>query len=93
MSSGLFSMMSAGIIKLRPIRPVGHPKIPFSKWDMRLIKLVFGNIEGFVSDGVCGAPIVEAESGGVAGFFHLSDGSFATSAVLDDLVAEGWGLV
>jgi hypothetical protein len=93
MSSGLFSMMNTGIMELRPIRPVGHPMIPFSQWDTRLVNLVFGNIEGFVSDGVCGAPIVEVESGGVAGFFHLSDGSFATSAVLDDLVAEGWGLV
>ncbi|KAJ5138854.1 uncharacterized protein N7515_003702 [Penicillium bovifimosum] len=93
MSSGLFSMMNTGIIESRPIRPVGHPMIPFSQWDTRLVKLIFGNIEGFVSDGVCGAPIVEVESGGVAGFFHLSDGSFATSAVLDDLVAEGWGLV
>ncbi|KXG52614.1 uncharacterized protein PGRI_095640 [Penicillium griseofulvum] len=93
MSSGLFSMMNSGVMNSRPIRPVGHPAIPYSKWDTRLVDTVFGNIEGFVSDGVCGAPIVDVESGGVAGFFHLSDGSFATSAVLDDLVAEGWGLV
>ncbi|KAJ5472839.1 hypothetical protein N7530_006840 [Penicillium desertorum] len=42
---------------------------------------------------VCAAPQVDLESGGVSGFFHLSDGLFGYSAVLDDLVAKGWGLV
>ncbi|CAG8899243.1 unnamed protein product [Penicillium salamii] len=92
MSSGLVSMMNTGVIETRPIRPVSHPKIPFSEWQTRSVNTIFGNIEGFISDGVCGAPIVDVESGGVAGFFHLSDGSFATSAALDDLIAEGWVL-
>lgn len=37
---------------------------------------------------VCAAPQVDLESGVVSGFFHLSDGVFAYSAVLDDLVAK-----
>lgn len=54
---------------------------------------LFGNVNSAISDGVCGAPIVDIESGRVSGFFHPSNGIFAYSAVLDDLVAEGWGLV
>ena len=34
--------------------------------------------------------IVNIKSGGVSGFFHLSNGDFPYSAVLDDVVAEGW---
>ncbi|CAG8139262.1 unnamed protein product [Penicillium salamii] len=93
MSSGLFSMMNSGVYDKRPPRPVGHPEIPFSEWQTNSVNTVFGNIEGSISDGVCGAPMVDVDSGGVAGFFHLFNGFFATCATLDDLIAEGWGLV
>ncbi|KAJ5419875.1 uncharacterized protein N7487_003425 [Penicillium crustosum] len=92
-SSGLFSMMNIGIQTMQPKRPAGHPEIEFSEWDTRSVDLLFGNVTMAISDGVCGAPIVDAESGGVSRFFHLSDGVFSYSAVLDDLVAEGWVVV
>lgn len=93
MSSGLFSMMNIGTQTMQPKRPAGHRGIKFEEWDTRSVDFFFGNVNRAISDGVCGAPIVDVESGGVSGFFHLSDGVFAYSAVLDDLVAEGWGLV
>ncbi|KAJ5720921.1 uncharacterized protein N7483_008855 [Penicillium malachiteum] len=90
MSSGFFSLMNIGIDPMRPKRPIGHPEISFSKWDTRSVNLIFGNVNNTISDGVCGAPIVDIETGGVAGFFHLTNGTFAFCACLDDLVAEGW---
>ncbi|KAJ5543359.1 hypothetical protein N7461_009362 [Penicillium sp. DV-2018c] len=93
MSSGLFSMVNIGIQTVQPKRPAGHPDLEFGKWDTRSVSFLFGNVNKAISDGVCGAPIVDIESGGVSGFFHLSDGVFAHSAMLDDLVAEGWEVV
>ncbi|KAJ9487233.1 hypothetical protein VN97_g6072 [Penicillium thymicola] len=93
MSSGLFSMMNIGTHTMKPKRPAGHPEIKFEEWEFRSADFIFGNVDRVTSDGVCGAPIVDIESGGVSGFFHLSDGIFAFSATLDDLVAEGWALV
>ncbi|KAJ6083541.1 hypothetical protein N7467_007676 [Penicillium canescens] len=89
MSSGLFSVMNIGTEIMRPTRPIDHPEIEFEEWDTRSVDFLFGNVNSAISDGVCGAPIVDIESGGVSGFFHLSNGIFAYSAVLDDLVAEG----
>ena len=93
MSSGLFSLMKEGCRARRPQRPIGHPEVNFTEWHTEVLFRVFGNVSSPISDGVCGAPIVDIESGGVVGFFHLSDGVHAYSAELDDLVAEGWGLV
>ncbi|KAJ5758227.1 uncharacterized protein N7511_006921 [Penicillium nucicola] len=92
MSSGLFSMMNCGIMLIRPMRPIGHPELDFENWDTRSVGFLFGNVNSAISDAVCGAPIVDVESGGVSGFFHRSDGIFGYSSVLDDLVAEGWRL-
>ncbi|CAI7614785.1 unnamed protein product [Penicillium viridicatum] len=94
MSSGLFSMMNIGTQAMKPKRPAGHPELEFEESDARSVYFLFGNVNSrAISDGVCGAPIVDVDTGGVSGFSHLSDGFFAYSAVLDDLVAEGWGLV
>ncbi|KAJ5889011.1 hypothetical protein N7495_009052 [Penicillium taxi] len=93
MSSGLFSLMSCGVKDMAPIRPIGHPDIPFEKWTTRSMDFIFGNVNNAISDGVCGAPIVDIDTGGVAGFFHLTNGTYSFSARLDDLVAEGWRLV
>ncbi|KAJ5516580.1 hypothetical protein N7527_008140 [Penicillium freii] len=94
MSSGLFSMMNIGTQAMKPKHPAGHPELEFEEWDARSVYFLFGNVNSrAISDGVCGAPIVDVDIGGVSGFFHLSDGFFAYSAVLDDLVAEGLGLV
>ena len=88
MSSGLFSLMKEGCRARRPQRPIGHPEVNFTEWHTEVLFRVFGNVSSPISDGVCGAPIVDIESGGVVGFFHLSDGVHAYSAELDDLVAE-----
>lgn len=92
MSSGLFSLMKCGSIRMRPVRPIGHGEIPFIEWDTRFVNIIFGNVNTVIADGVCGAPIVDVESGGVSGVFHQSNGAFAISAAIDDLIAEGWGL-
>jgi hypothetical protein len=42
-----------------------------------------------MTDELRDAPIVGVDTGNVAGFFHLTAGDYAISAVLDDLVAEG----
>ena len=44
-------------------------------------------------DGLCGAPVVEIETGNVAGFFHLANGDWAECAAFDDIIAEGWEVV
>jgi hypothetical protein len=41
---------------------------------------VFGNESKPIFDGICGASIVDIESGGVAGFYHQSDGVHAYSS-------------
>ena len=85
--------MKEGCRARRPQRPIGHPEVNFTEWHTEVLFRVFGNVSSPISDGVCGAPFVDIESGGVVGLFHLSDGVQAYSAELDDLVAEGWGLV
>ncbi|PYH88372.1 hypothetical protein BO71DRAFT_403915 [Aspergillus ellipticus CBS 707.79] len=92
MSSGLFTLMKQGVQARQPKRPNGHPEIDFTEWLFGHLFYVFGNTRDPISDAVCGAPIVDIETGGVSGFFHLSDGVIAYSATLDDLVTEGWSL-
>jgi hypothetical protein len=53
---------------------------------------MFGAVNNTICEGMCGAPIVQCETGGVGGFFHLSNGLNCFTAHLDDLVAEGWQL-
>ncbi|KAE8413254.1 hypothetical protein BDV36DRAFT_304269 [Aspergillus pseudocaelatus] len=93
MSSGLVSLMAYGKYFTAPVRPDGYPAIPFERWKALSVNAVFGAINSTISDGICGAPIVECESGGVTGFFHLSDGTNCLSVHLDDLLAEGWQVV
>lgn len=54
---------------------------------------IFGASNPKLTDGLCGAPIVEVDSGNVVGFFHLGAGDYAQCAALDDLIAEDWVLV
>ncbi|PLB50792.1 hypothetical protein P170DRAFT_508920 [Aspergillus steynii IBT 23096] len=94
MSSGLVSLMACGRYDMEPARPVGHPEIPFERWNAQSINSVFGVINATISDGICGAPIVDCDTGGITGFFHLFDGTVnCLSAHLDDLLAEGWQVV
>ncbi|CAG8932489.1 unnamed protein product [Penicillium salamii] len=79
MSSGLISLMAIGRRFEAPERPPGHP----------VVNAIFGAMNPTISEGACGAPIVQCESGEVAGFFHLSDGTNCLTADLDDLIAKG----
>jgi hypothetical protein len=92
MSSGLVNLLSYGRYYLKPKRPAGHPEIEFRKWLAYSVDAMFGAVNNTICDGMCGAPIVRCETGGVGGFFHLSDGLNCFTAHLDDLVAEGWQL-
>lgn len=93
MSSGLVSLHCNGVALFKPVRPPGHPEISFSQWKAFNISQVFGAVNDRMVDGMCGAPIVGCDTGDVLGFFHLGNGSYARSATLDDLIAEGWAVV
>ncbi|KAJ6095926.1 hypothetical protein N7486_006672 [Penicillium sp. IBT 16267x] len=88
MSSGLITVMAYGTMDMRPPRHPGHPPIEFRNWRSYTISSLFGVINNSISEGMCGAPVVNCDSGG--GFFHLFDGTNCLTAHLDDLVAEGW---
>ncbi|RDW60715.1 hypothetical protein BP6252_12098 [Coleophoma cylindrospora] len=92
MSSGIVNLLTYGRRYLRPQRPAGQPEIDFNGWHAISVDAIFGVVNNDICNGMCGAPIVQCESGGVAGFFHLSDGTNCFTAHLDDLVAEGWQL-
>ncbi|EPE25018.1 hypothetical protein GLAREA_11599 [Glarea lozoyensis ATCC 20868] len=90
MSSGLVTLLTYGRRFLKPKRPAGHPEIDFREWQSYSVDAIFGAVNNTICEGMCGAPIVQCEAGGVGGFFHLSDGVNCFTAHLDDLVAEGW---
>jgi hypothetical protein len=73
-----------------PVQPPEHPQIPVLQWKRNMIFRIFGASSPELMDGLCGAPVVETETGNVAGFFHLANGDFAECTAVDDLVAEGW---
>lgn len=91
-SFGLFSLMKEASRTERPQCLYGNPRNPFTQWHTGNIHRVFGNGNNPTSDSVCGAPIVDVDCGGVAGFFTLSNGVYAFGAYLNDLVVMGWDL-
>ena len=94
MSTGLISLCLEATQLRQPIRPPGHPEIDFNRWCFNRIHRVFGGVGSYLKDGICGAPIVQLETGAVGGFFHLLEGDgWAVSATLDDLIAEGYEVV
>ncbi|KAL5324693.1 hypothetical protein ACEPPN_009241 [Leptodophora sp. 'Broadleaf-Isolate-01'] len=92
MSSGLVTLLTYAKRFSKPKRPAGHPEIEFRRWEAHSVDAMFGAVNNTICEGMCGAPIVQCETGGVCGFFHLSDGLNCFTAHLDDLVAEGWQL-
>lgn len=93
MSTGMLSLLYSGRAMEEPVRPPGHPLIPVHQWKRKTLFNVFGATSPQLLEGICGAPLVEEETGLVAGFFHLAAGDWAECAALDDLVAEGWEVV
>ncbi|CRG90762.1 hypothetical protein PISL3812_07807 [Talaromyces islandicus] len=92
MSTGLLSFNYIGNVLQPPITPPGHPAMPFHQWRIDFTTRIFGATSPTVVGGICGAPMVQERTGGVAGFFHLAEGEYAVFAALDDLVAGGWEL-
>ena len=90
MSTGMLSFLHLRVSIERPVRPPGHPEIPILKWKRDVAYRIFGASSPELMDGLCGAPFVEAETGNVAGFFHLVSGDWVECAAIDNLVAEGW---
>jgi len=90
MSTGLLSFLFMSNSFENPVRPPGHPRVPFLKWQHNVVSRIFGASNRQLMDGLCGAPFVEERTGNVAGFFHLANGDWAECAALDDLIAEGW---
>lgn len=78
---------------MAPVRPDDYLAIPFEPWKAISVNAVLGAINSTISEGIRGAPIVQCESGGVTGFFHLPDGINCLGVHLDDLIAEGWQVV
>ena len=93
MSTGMLSLLYSGRAMEEPVKPPGHPPIPVHQWKRKTLFNVFGATSPQLLEGICGAPLVEEETGLVAGFFHLAAGDWAECAALDDLVAEGWEVV
>ena len=56
---------------------------------------VQGETNRTMAAGMCGAPIVDVNTGGVAGFFHLAslDNNFAVTEALDQLIDDGWTVI
>ncbi|KOS42617.1 hypothetical protein ACN38_g6477 [Penicillium nordicum] len=93
MSTGMLSLMYIGNSMEKPASAPGHPEVPVHRWRKNTMCGIFGATNPQVLDGICGAPLVEEESGLVGGFFHLAAGEWAECAALDDLIAEGWEVV
>jgi hypothetical protein len=73
MSSGLVTVMAYGIMNMKPTHPPGHPPIEFRDWRPYTVSSIFGAINSAISEGICGAPIVNCDTGEIGGFFHLFD--------------------
>jgi hypothetical protein len=91
-SLGLVNFLTYRRYYLKPKRLAGHPKIEFREWQAHLVDTMFGAVNNTICEGMCRALIVQCKTGGVGGFFHLSNGLNCFTAHLDDLVAEGWQL-
>ena len=97
MATGLVFLRTNGVRISFPPRPVGNNiKMHFAQFLTETIYRYIGPSGGQIKDGVCGSPIVvDDETGGVIGFFHLGErnSAWASCPCLDDLIDRGWSLV
>lgn len=89
MSTGMFTFSYLIDSIEHPVRPPGHPRIPFHQWRQNTGFLNLRSSSPQLIDGLCGAPFVEVETGNVAGLFHLTNGDWAEYETLDGLVEGG----
>ena len=92
MSTGAVFMQAQGITLDIPPRPPSMTAIRFSKWK---IFRGFGALGAVPREGICGAAIVEDDTGdgGVAGFFVHGNADFAWPPVLDEFIDRSWNVV
>lgn len=64
MSSGVVSLMAFGKVFREPERPAGHPPIEFRHWQELSENMMFGAFNSSISNGMCGAPVVDTAEGG-----------------------------
>lgn len=95
MSTGIIYLMAKGMQSILPPNLPGYcEEILFNCWKHELAFESISPTGGKVKKGLCGAPIVQNdEAGGVAGFFHLTNGKQRFSPILDDLIHQGWAIV
>ncbi|KAI9799103.1 MAG: hypothetical protein M1825_004870 [Sarcosagium campestre] len=91
MSTGIAFLQYRGTTVLPPPKPPGI-KLDFHEWKEATILYRYGPANRIFVNEVCGAPIVEEGTGGVVGFFHLTNGNLVFAAVLDDLIDRDWML-
>lgn len=93
--TGIIYLMTNGIRSMPPPNPPGHrEEIKFNVWRHELAFESIGPTGGEAKEGLCGAPIVhDDEGGGVAGFFHFTNGKQSFSPILDNLINQGWAIV
>lgn len=90
MSTGMLSLLYSGTSMEKP--PSQTP-VPFHRWRHTSLFNIFGATNSQIVEGIRGAPLVEEDTGLVAGFFHLAVGDWEECVAMDDLVAEGWQVV
>ncbi|PVH89556.1 hypothetical protein DL98DRAFT_579347 [Cadophora sp. DSE1049] len=96
MSTGVVQMMCIGVsASLSEILPE-YASVPHQSFRTdEAISNIFQGIGALGSedliDGMCGAPIVSVDTGGVAGFFRMAGaGGLCYAPTLDRLIEEGW---
>ena len=89
MSTGLVFLRVTGVAGRAPPQPQDIA-IPFTEFTTVNIYQCIGPIGGVVWEGVCGAPIVAENEGGVVGLFQLGEegGEWATNPYLDDFIGQ-----
>lgn len=68
--------------------------VDFAEWKTENMHYMIGPSGGTTTDGLCGAPIVDDDTGdGVAaGFPQLANNEICLSPVLDEIIDRGWDL-
>lgn len=96
MSTGLVYLFLQGVSSYEARRPT-KPRpvqIDFAEWKTENMYHMIGPTGGTTKDGLCGAPILDDDTGdgAVAGFFQLADNEICLSPVLDEIIDHGWDL-
>ena len=88
---GMSTGLSTLLLEAKEIAVAGGP----GKYRFRDYYRLLSATNRMMAAGMCGAPIVDAVTGGVSGFFHLAspDNNFAVTEALDQLIDDGWSVI